>query len=104
MIGSDVPLNGAGVATFTTSSLSSANHNLTAVYNGTSSFSVSTSTPVLVEAVRPKPTASVSGSTSICPGGPASIQANLGGTGPWTVTWSDGVVRAALPPAPRAGR
>src|SRR2546429_193924 len=34
VIGSSIPLNASGVATFTTSSLSSANHNLTALYNG----------------------------------------------------------------------
>jgi hypothetical protein len=70
VIGNDVPLNGAGVATFTTSSLSSANHNLTAVYNGTSSFSVSTSTPVLVEAVRPSPRPAFPGRRRSVPAAP----------------------------------
>src|SRR5204863_4187676 len=63
VIGSSIALNASGVATFSTSSLSTANHNLTAVYGGSGSFTTSTSSPVLVESVHAKPTASVSGST-----------------------------------------
>ena len=37
------------------------------------------------------PTASVSGDQAICQGGSATIQAALTGTGPWTVTWLDGI-------------
>src|SRR5207244_2632066 len=55
VIGSSIPLNGSGVATFTTSSLSVANHNLTALYNGSGNFNTSTSSPVLVHAVKAKP-------------------------------------------------
>jgi autotransporter-associated beta strand protein len=39
--------------------------------------------------VNPRPTSVVSGSTPICPGGSANIQAVLTGTGPWSVQWSD---------------
>jgi len=91
-----VALNASAVATFTTSSLTATNHNLTAVYKGSGNFNSSTSTPVLVQAVKAKPTASVSGSTTICPGGSAAIKANLTGTAPWTVTWSDGVVQSGV--------
>ena len=100
VIGSNVALDGSGVAMFTTSSLTAANHNLTAVFNGSANFSTSTSTPALVQTVKPKPTASVSGSTSICPGGSASVQAVLAGTGPWDVTWSDGVVQSGVAASP----
>jgi uncharacterized repeat protein (TIGR01451 family) len=100
VIGSNVPLNVSGIATFTTSSLSAANHNMTAVYKGNGSFNTSTSTPVLVQAIKAKPTASVSGSQAICPGGSASIQAALGGTSPWTVTWSDGMVQSGVVSSP----
>jgi polygalacturonase len=50
------------------------------------------------------PTASVSGSGTICGGSSANIQAALTGTGPWSVTWSDGVVEsgAASSPAMRS--
>jgi uncharacterized repeat protein (TIGR01451 family) len=91
-----ISLNASAVATLTTSSLSSTTHNLTAVYKGNGSFNTSTSTPALVQAVKPKPSASVSGSASICPGGFATIRANLGGTSPWTVTWSDGLVQSGI--------
>src|SRR5204862_2279616 len=46
--------------------------------------------------VSPKPTATVSGSTTICAGNNASIQAALTGTAPWTVIWSDGVTNNNL--------
>jgi len=36
------------------------------------------------------PTALVTGGQTICPGGSATIQAALTGTGPWNVTWLDG--------------
>src|ERR1043166_8410258 len=42
----------------------------------------------------PKPTATVTGSTTICAGSSAAIQAALTGTAPWTVVWSDGVTNA----------
>jgi len=42
--------------------------------------------------VNPLPTAMVSGSTNICAGQSASIQAALTGTANWIVTWSDGVI------------
>ncbi|HXJ65850.1 MAG TPA: Ig-like domain-containing protein, partial [Actinomycetota bacterium] len=100
VIGGSIALNASGVATFTTSALASGNRNLTVVYNGNANFSTSTSTPALVQAVKPKPTASVSGSTAICPGNSASIQAALGGTSPWTVTWSDGVVQSGVTTSP----
>ena len=40
----------------------------------------------------PRPTATVTGSTTICPGQAAEIRAELTGVGPWVVTWSDGFV------------
>jgi hypothetical protein len=40
-------LNGSGVATFTTSSLSSASHTITAAYGGDTNYSASTSGPVI---------------------------------------------------------
>jgi len=44
--------------------------------------------------VNPLPTATVSGTTAICPSGTAILQAALTGAGPWTLTWSDGFVQA----------
>ncbi len=63
---------------------------------------VSTNAPTVTVTVNPAPTATVSGSTAICTGGSAEIQAALTGTGPWSVTWSDGFVQnAAASPATR---
>src|SRR5215471_9836897 len=42
--------------------------------------------------VASKPTAVVSGTTTICAGNSAAIQAALTGTPPWTVGWSDGAI------------
>jgi outer membrane lipoprotein-sorting protein len=43
--------------------------------------------------VNPRPTATISGDATICAGQPATIQATLTGTGPWRVTWSDGITQ-----------
>jgi serine protease AprX len=37
--------------------------------------------------------ANVSGSTAVCSGSPATLTVNFAGTGPWTLTWSDGFVQ-----------
>jgi hypothetical protein len=50
--------------------------------------------------VNAHPTATVSGGGTICGGSSASIQAALTGTGPWNVTWSDGVVQNGVVSSP----
>ena len=42
----------------------------------------------------------VSGSTTICNGGSATIQAALTGTGPWNVGWSDGINQNGVAASP----
>jgi serine protease AprX len=44
--------------------------------------------------------AKVSGSTSVCSGGSATLTADLVGSGPWTLTWSDGTVQNGVTTTP----
>jgi serine protease AprX len=44
--------------------------------------------------------AKVSGSTSVCSGGSATLIADLVGSGPWTLTWSDGTVQSGVTTTP----
>lgn len=60
---------------------------------GTSSGSA-TITPI------PLPTATVSGSTTICSGQSAELRVDLTGKGPWRVAWSDGLVEGSVPETP----
>ena len=50
------------------------------------------------------PTAAVRGadSTAVCSGGGATVHADLTGTSPWSVTWSDGTVQTGLTASPAA--
>lgn len=43
---------------------------------------------------------SVTGSASVCSGSPATLTVNLIGTGPWTITWSDGTVQSGVTASP----
>jgi hypothetical protein len=81
---------------------SSTNQNPSSIYdvttNYTGTYCVSAtssncvSTNCISVTVYPPPTATVSGSTTVCPGVSASIHLTLTGTSPWTVTWSDGLI------------
>jgi hypothetical protein len=46
------------------------------------------------------PTATVSGTRSLCKGSSATIQAALTGTGPWSLTWSDGFSQTGVTSSP----
>jgi hypothetical protein len=51
-------------------------------------------------AVYPLPTATVSGSTTNCAGASITIEAELTGTAPWVVTWSDGITESNITASP----
>ncbi|MFN7960123.1 MAG: S8 family serine peptidase [Thermoanaerobaculia bacterium] len=44
--------------------------------------------------------AKVSGSTAVCSGSSANLTVDLIGTGPWTLTWSDGLVQSGVASTP----
>src|SRR5439155_853315 len=73
-----VALDGAGQATFTTSSLSAAAHSMTAVYNGDGNFITSTSS-VVTQTVNPGPFAKLQ---ILVPGETAAPGTASGKTGP----------------------
>lgn len=50
--------------------------------------------------VLPRPRGTVSGVATICNRGSTEIQADLTGLGPWTVTWSDGLVQSNVLQSP----
>lgn len=59
-----------------------------------------TGTGTATVTVNPLPTATVSGDATICDGDTTQIQATLTGVGPWSVTWSDGVIQSGVVSSP----
>ena len=92
-------LPGATGTSYTTPSL-------TAAFNGYQYCCVATGTcgavtsAVATLTVLTAPSAVVSGGAAICPGGSTTVQAALTGSGPWQVTWSDGVVQSGVLASP----
>ncbi|HNW97406.1 MAG TPA: gliding motility-associated C-terminal domain-containing protein [Bacteroidales bacterium] len=63
----------------------------TVTYTITPTANTCSGTPVnVVITVNPKPTAVLSGTTTICPGVNTNLQVILTGTAPWTYTYNDG--------------
>ena len=87
--GTAIPVSPGSTTTYTLTSVVDA--------NGCSATSMTGSAVVTVN---PRPTSVASGSASICVGGSTTIQAVLTGTGPWNVTWSDGVTQNGVVASP----
>lgn len=90
-----------GIATSVASR--SVNPSSTTSYSVTSVSDAScsgTSSGSAVVTVTPLPTAVVSGSATVCNGTQATITVALTGSGPWTLTWSDGFVQSGIATSP----
>lgn len=88
--------------TVDTTALTPGMHQATAVATDTPGLQT-TSTAVGFYTCGAYPTAVVSGGGTLCPAPNATIQAVLTGTGPWSLTWSDGQVQfATSSPATRS--
>ncbi|HEV8000773.1 MAG TPA: Ig-like domain repeat protein, partial [Planctomycetaceae bacterium] len=90
-------LNGAGQATYTTSALLAGSHSITAVYQGDSNFTTSTSAAITQRVLKAGTNATVSSSqTSVPPGTPVTFTATVvstaagAGVPTGTVTFYDG--------------
>ena len=70
------------------------------VGNGSCTVTSDTAT-ITISSCQP-PTAVVSGSTTVSSGGSAVISAQLTGTAPWRVVWSDGVIQDPVQSSPAA--
>lgn len=80
--------NGDGTATFSPSAAGDGTHDITYTYiNSISGCSNSVTKSVTV---LPRPTATMFGSDSICPGSSAELSILFTGTGPWDYTYTDG--------------
>ena len=65
-------------------------YNVTLIVSGSGISSTNTKPNYIMAVSCTPPTASVSGGSTICQGGSATVQAALTGTGSWNVTWLDG--------------
>jgi hypothetical protein len=63
-------------------------------------LSSATSTGIVFPSGSAGPTATVTGSATICAGQSTMISATLTGTGPWSVMWSDGVMQSNVAASP----
>jgi uncharacterized repeat protein (TIGR03803 family) len=92
--------NGAAVGGATAVGYSAA---LSGMYTATVKDSAGCTSPAsnaIPVTVIPLPTATISGTAAICKGASTTIQASLTGTGPWNLTWSDGLKQTGIAASP----
>lgn len=94
--GANWSVENTGFANVVTETLVTRGSHLYAFTHGRGAFRVALADPPCTLT----PTATVSGSTSVCLGQTAVLSAALTGTGPWYVTWSDGVTQVAVAASP----
>jgi hypothetical protein len=87
---------GATTATNAVSPAATTNYTVT-VTDGLTGCASSASRIILINV---HPTSVVSGSTTICAGGSATLSAALTGTPPWNLAWSDGAQQNAITSSP----
>lgn len=97
---SDVAVYSAGIATIVGTTDSAAFPTTAGAYDGSQPGNGDAFVSQFDLRCVPGPLAWVSGDAGICPGGDTTIQARLGGTPPWDVTWSDGLVQNGLVSSP----
>ncbi|HEX8619305.1 MAG TPA: MBG domain-containing protein, partial [Thermoanaerobaculia bacterium] len=72
---------------------------VTATYSGDANHDGSTASEVVTVVGSTSPaSASLEGSTTICPNSSATLRVTLEGTAPWRITWSDGTMETASEP------
>lgn len=94
--GANWSVENTGFANVVTETLATKGSHLYSFTHGRGAFRVALADPPCAL----PPTATVSGSTSICPGQTAVLSTALTGTGPWDVTWSDGATQLAVASSP----
>ena len=91
-------------ATVSVSPTANTTYTIVSVTNGVTSCAVTAPSPNItgsaVITVTPTSTATLSGTTTICAGSPASLTINFTGTGPYTFSFSDGTTTSAVIPWP----
>ncbi|MCX6922757.1 MAG: hypothetical protein NT154_06020, partial [Verrucomicrobia bacterium] len=90
----------ASLATRAVSPTNSITYTLAALSDANGSAQAGDMTGSAVVTVNARPTSVVGGGGTICSGGAALVSAALSGTGPWNVSWSDGMNQSGVVSSP----
>ncbi|WP_289663702.1 T9SS sorting signal type C domain-containing protein [Flavobacterium panacagri] len=84
--GTFAPITGANAKNYTPGVLTQSMYYRRVVTSGT----CTSTSPIILIKVNPRPTAVVSGTTAICNGGSTTVSVALTGTAPWSLSYSNG--------------